>query len=122
TRHKIAAGAHFIVTSPLYTTTALEPLLEVVDGAVPVLTAVHQLRSLAEAQRLQAELPEGCVPDSLIDRLDRAGKGAEEEGARIAIELAAALGDMAQGVILSRADRPETVARMRAVVARGAVS
>jgi homocysteine S-methyltransferase len=122
TRRKIAAGAHFIVTSPVYTTSALEPLLEVVDGAVPVLAAVHQLRSLTEARRLQAELPGGCVPDSLVDRLDRARGDAEEDGAQIVVELAAALGDIAQGVILSRADRPDTVARMRAAVARPAVS
>lgn len=122
TGRKIAAGVHFIISSPVYTPRALEPLLEVIDGAVPVLASVHQMRSLSEARRLKAELPDGCVPNDLIDRLDRAGEHAEEEGARIAVELASTLGEMAQGVILSRADRPDVVARMRTALDRRAVS
>lgn len=118
TRRKITAGVHFVVTSPVYTLSALEPLLDVIDGAVPVLATVHQLRSVDEAERLRAELPDGCLPAELITRLDRAGDRAAEEGERIAVEMAGRLADLAQGIILSRADRPELVARVRAALSR----
>lgn len=121
TRRKITAGAHFIVTSPVYTQHALDPLLDVIDGAVPVLATVHPLRSLAEAQLLRRELPNGCVPAALIERLDRAGDAAAEEGERIAVEIAAQLADRTQGIILSRADRPDLVSRVRAALIRPVV-
>jgi homocysteine S-methyltransferase len=118
---KIAAGAHFVVTSPVYAREALDPLVGLVDGAVPVFATVHQFRTPAEARLLRRELPEGCVPAALVDRLDRAGDRAAEEGERIAVELAARLAPAAQGIILSRADRPELVSRVRAALARPAV-
>ncbi|WP_433887617.1 methylenetetrahydrofolate reductase [Streptomyces sp. CA-111067] len=113
TRRKIAAGVHFIVTSPVYSQHALDTLLDVIDGAVPVLATVHRFRSLAEAERLRHELPDGCVPAALVERLDHAGDGAAEEGERIAVELAARLAESTQGVILSRSDDPALVSRMR---------
>jgi homocysteine S-methyltransferase len=115
---KITAGAHYVVTSPVYTLDALEALLGLIDGAVPVLATVHQFRSLAEAELLRRELPSGCVPPELIGRLRGAGEQAAEEGERIAVELAAQLAGCTRGVILSRADRPELVARMRAALPR----
>jgi len=121
TRRKIDAGAHFIVTSPVYTQNALDTLLEVIDGDVPVLATVHPLRSLAEAELLRHELPDGCVPAGLIERLERAGDGAAEEGERIAVELAAQFANRTQGVILSRTDRPELVSRVRAALVRPVV-
>jgi homocysteine S-methyltransferase len=121
TRRKITAGAHFIVTSPVYTRNALDALLDLVGGAVPVLATVHPLRSLAEAELLRHELPDGCVPVELIKRLDRAGDGADEEGRRIAVELAAQFAESTQGIILSRADRPELVSRVRAALVRPVV-
>ncbi|BBA95681.1 hypothetical protein RVR_640 [Actinacidiphila reveromycinica] len=117
-RSRIGAGAHFVVTSPVYTRRALDALLDLVDGAVPVLATVHPLRSLAEARQLRSELPAGCVPDDLVNRLERAGDGAAEEGGRIAVELAACLAESTRGIILSRADRPEFVAGVRAVLPR----
>ncbi|MCA1218792.1 methylenetetrahydrofolate reductase [Streptomyces sp. 8L] len=117
-RTKIDAGAHFVVTSPVYTQRALEPLLDVVDGAVPVLATVHPLRSAAEAESLRRELPEGCLPGGLVERLARAGGKAALEAEHLAVEAAARCADSTQGVILSRADRPELVARVRAALPR----
>ncbi|MCI3276800.1 methylenetetrahydrofolate reductase [Streptomyces cylindrosporus] len=121
TRRKISAGADFIVTSPVYTPHALDALLDVVDGAVPVLATVHPLRSSAEAELLRRELPDGCMPTEWVERLDRAGDRAAEEGERIAVELASRLAESTQGIMLSRADRPEVVSRVRAVLMRPVV-
>ncbi|MFI6350319.1 methylenetetrahydrofolate reductase [Streptomyces sp. NPDC050560] len=119
-RTKIDAGAHSIVTSPVYTRAALEPLLDVVDGAVPVFATVHPLRSVAEAELLRGELPAGCVPEELVRRLADAadGDGFAQEAGRAAVEAATVCADGTQGVILSRADRPELVARVRAALPR----
>ncbi|MFD7811513.1 methylenetetrahydrofolate reductase [Streptomyces sp. NPDC059785] len=118
TRRKIKAGAHFIVSSPVYTQGALDALLEAVGGAVPVLATVHPLRSLDEANFLRQELPAGCLPDALIERLERAGDRVGEEGECIAVELAAQFAGATQGVILSRADRPDLVSRVRSALPR----
>ncbi|WP_335979864.1 MULTISPECIES: methylenetetrahydrofolate reductase [Streptomycetaceae] len=115
---RISAGAHFVVTSPVYSRAALDTLLDQVGGAVPVFATVHPLRSLAEAEQLRRELPDGCVPAELVERMARAGDAAAEEGGRIAVELAARCAEVADGIILSRADRPEFVAGVRAVLPR----
>jgi hypothetical protein len=85
---------------------------------VPVLATVHPLRSLAEAEQLRRELPDGCLPVELVERMARAGEGAAAEGGRIAVELAARCAEVADGIILARADRPEFVAEVRAVLPR----
>jgi homocysteine S-methyltransferase len=119
-RRKISAGVHFVVTSPVYTLSALEPLLDVIDGSVPVLATVHHLRSREEGERLRGELPDGCLPADMVDRLDRAGDRACEEGEQIAVEITSRLAALTQGVILSRADRPALVSRLRAELSRPA--
>jgi homocysteine S-methyltransferase len=118
TRRKIEAGAHFIVSSPVYTRPALDALLDVIGGVVPVLATVHPLRSAAEARFLRNELPDGCVPTALVERLERAGERAAEEGERIAVELAVGFAASTQGVLLSRADRPELVSMLRSALPR----
>ncbi|GAA3547321.1 hypothetical protein GCM10022222_33680 [Amycolatopsis ultiminotia] len=121
-RRKIDAGAHFVVTSPVYRPEALEPLLEVVDGDVPVIATVHALRSAAEAELLHHELARGCLPVKLLRRLEHAADGAAEEGKQIAVEATAAIAGHTQGILLSRSDQPDLVTRVRAVLARPAVN
>ncbi|KAA9166135.1 hypothetical protein FPZ12_004125 [Amycolatopsis acidicola] len=119
-RRKIEAGVHFVVTSPVYTVDALQPLLDVIDGEVPVFATVHHLRSAEEAEFLRNELPEGCLPEELLERLADAGEAAFEEGEKISADIVWPLASLTQGVILSRASR--LVSRVRSELPRPAVS
>lgn len=116
-RRKIEAGAHFIVTSPVYRPEALEPLLDVVDGDVPVIATVHPLRSAAEAATLHDELPPGCVPMDLVRRLEQAADRVAVEADRIALDIALEAGRATRGVILSRHDRPDLLRQIRSALA-----
>jgi homocysteine S-methyltransferase len=117
TRRKIDAGAQFIVTSPIYDPAVLESLLEVVDHDVPVLAAVHPLRSVAEAELLRGELAEGSISDDLVNRL-RSADDIGAEAATVALEVAGQVGRMTDGVILTRSDDPLLAGRIRAALPR----
>ncbi|WP_067672468.1 methylenetetrahydrofolate reductase [Nocardia miyunensis] len=120
-RRKIDAGAHFIVTSPVYRAEALEPLLDVIDGDVPVVATLHALGSAAEADLLRDELARDCIPAKLVRRMEGAADGAAEEGGNIAVEVAAEVATATQGVLLSRSDQPDLVSRIKAVLPRPVV-
>jgi homocysteine S-methyltransferase len=89
-RRKIAAGAMFLLTPPVFDLDALEMLLDEVDApAVPVLLGLMPLQNVRHAEYLQHEVPEMCVPEALLDRLCQAGEGAPIVGLQIVHELAA---------------------------------
>lgn len=117
-RRKIDAGAHFIVTSPVYHRAALEPLLEVVDDDVPVVATVHPLRSAEEARQLHHELADGCLPERLVRRLEKAGDRLVDEANELAVSVAADVATSTAGVFLSRSDQPELVSRVGAALSR----
>ena len=88
-RRKVAAGATFLVTPPVYDLDALERILDGVGPAdVPVLLGVMPLRDLRHAEYLCHEVPDMAVPDSLVRRMAEAGESGSVVGHDIACELA----------------------------------
>jgi len=79
---------------------------------------VHPLRSAAEAALLRGELAEGCVPEQLVRRLERATDGVAEEAGHVAAEVAAGVVGATRGIILSRSDDPALVSRVAAALPR----
>jgi homocysteine S-methyltransferase len=106
-RQKLAGGAHFLVTPPVYDLDALERLLDAVDAPadVPVLLGLMPLQDLRHAEYLQNEVPEMAVPQHVFQRMCHAGEGGPAVGRDIARELfdAARKRGRVQGVVLSSA-------------------
>jgi homocysteine S-methyltransferase len=88
-RRKLAGGAHFLVTPPVYDLLAFERLLDAIDAPdhIPVLLGVMPLQDLRHAEYLQNEVPEMTVPNAVLERMCQAGEGATAVGREIASEL-----------------------------------
>jgi homocysteine S-methyltransferase len=103
TEAKLAAGAQFLVSRPVY---ELDRFCQIVDalGAarVPVLLAISPLRSFADAEYLAHEVPDVIIPDSTLSAMGRAS--ADGDGARagraLAVSLLREAREVAQGVVL----------------------
>jgi homocysteine S-methyltransferase len=97
-RRKIAAGADFVITNPIYDAGALERLREIAaEVRVPMLVGVLPLRSVRQAEYLHNEVPGISVPQALRDRLTRAGERAEELGVELAVDFLEAARAQVQG-------------------------
>jgi 5,10-methylenetetrahydrofolate reductase len=83
---KIAAGAHFAQTQPIFDPRVLEQWLRKIDGRIrlPILYGVMPLKSYDFALHLNRNVPGMKVPDWVVERM--AG-GGEEQGLALAAEL-----------------------------------
>jgi methionine synthase I (cobalamin-dependent)/5,10-methylenetetrahydrofolate reductase len=106
-RRKLAAGADFLVTPPVYDLDALERLLDALDPppGVPVLLGLMALQDLRHAEYLQHEVPEMAIPRHVLERMARAGESGPAVGREIARELAGSARERGRvhGVVLSSA-------------------
>jgi homocysteine S-methyltransferase len=116
-RRKLAAGADFIVTNPIYEAAALDRLQAVAaDAQVPVLVGVLPLLSVRQAEYLHNEVPGMTVPEAVRSRLEAAGERAAELGVEMAVEFLDAARTHVQGAyVIPAATRYDLAAR---VVAR----
>ena len=103
---KVRAGAHFLVSRPVY---ELDSLLRTVTALasteVPLLLSVTPLRSFEEADYLANEIPGVSIPADTLRAMERAGRGAARA---VGIDLAACLlheaRKLVSGVIVTAAD------------------
>jgi methionine synthase I (cobalamin-dependent)/5,10-methylenetetrahydrofolate reductase len=103
---KVRAGAHFLVSRPVY---ELGPLRRMADALaaeqVPLLLSVAPLRSFEEADYLANEVPGVSIPPDVLRIMERAGRAAARAAG---IDLAAALvreaRDLVRGVIVTAAE------------------
>jgi methionine synthase I (cobalamin-dependent)/5,10-methylenetetrahydrofolate reductase len=106
-RRKLACGANFLVTPPVYDLQALERLLDAIDTPpdVPVFLGLMPLQDLRHAEYLQHEVPEMAVPLDVLERMAQAGEGGPLVGRDIAREFLAAarVRVRVDGVVLSSA-------------------
>src|SRR5215471_1499343 len=104
-RAELAAGAHFLLTRPLYELDSLRQLTAALAGArVPVLACIAPLRSFEEADYLAHEVPEVNVPPATLRAMERAGgagPAARATGLRLAADLLAEARPLADGVVLT---------------------
>lgn len=116
-RAKIAAGAQFLITRPLYDVDDLQRLLDAIgDDRPPVLAAIRPLTGFEEAEFLAHEVPDVHIPDAVLARLERAGAAGAAAGLELAAELAAAVEPLVSGLVIAPAQDP--VATVRHVLAR----
>jgi len=91
---KKAAGAELVMTQPVYSPEALDRFLDdVAPLELPVLVGLLPLASFRNAEFLHNEVPGMQVPESIRERMRKAGTGtaARAEGVCIAREMLAAV-------------------------------
>lgn len=86
---KVEAGAHFVMTQPIFDLDQWESFLRVWDKPLPIpfLIGLWPLSSYELARRLHHEVPGIVIPEPVQERLRLAGSQAKEEGIRITEEL-----------------------------------
>jgi methylenetetrahydrofolate reductase (NADPH) len=89
---KINAGAQFFQTNLIFEPERLDAWLEQLDkrnvlNKVYILVGVAPLKNLKIAQYLNAKVPGVVVPEKILQRLEKAGESAAEEGVQIALEV-----------------------------------
>jgi 5,10-methylenetetrahydrofolate reductase len=94
---KIAAGAHFAQTQPVYDPRLLEQWLYKSEGRIriPVLYGIMPLKDVAFAEHLNRNVPGIVVPNWVVDRMHAGGDG---EGMRLTAELLRAITPMIRGI------------------------
>ncbi|HUC53519.1 MAG TPA: bifunctional homocysteine S-methyltransferase/methylenetetrahydrofolate reductase [Candidatus Cybelea sp.] len=88
---KVAAGAHFAMTQPLFDPAHWHAFLDKLGGkpAIPVLIGIWPLNSYKQALRLNNEVPGIVIPEPLLKSLEAAGAAARERGFAVAREMLA---------------------------------
>jgi homocysteine S-methyltransferase len=98
---KVAAGARWVQTQPVYELETLERFFARAGGSpVPVVVGVLPLHSVRHAEFLHHEVPGITVPEAVRARLRAAGEGALRVGIEMAQELVAAIRRRWAGVYL----------------------
>ncbi len=104
-RKKMAAGADFALTQPIFDPAVLERFLKLYAErhgplTLPVLAGILPLYGTRHAAFLHNEVPGINIPGSIRQRIADAGDDAPQEGMRVAQELLMGIKDMAQGVYI----------------------
>ncbi|HEV2583374.1 MAG TPA: bifunctional homocysteine S-methyltransferase/methylenetetrahydrofolate reductase, partial [Ktedonobacteraceae bacterium] len=100
-RRKIDAGAHFIMTQPIYEIAPLQRFLDRVGTPpVPIILGCIPLHSSRHAEYLHNEVPGITIPDDVRLRMKQAGDQGHEEGLRQAHEMLSETRHLVQGVYL----------------------
>lgn len=98
---KLEAGAHFIMTQPIYEITPLERFLQRAGKPpIPMLLGCVPLHSSRHAEYLHNEVPGISIPDEVRARMKEAGEHGHETGLQMAQELLEQAQSMVQGVYL----------------------
>ncbi len=103
-RHKLDAGAQYIMTQPIYSIEPLERFRATFGPVdVPMLLGVMPLHSSKHAEYLHNEVPGIAVPDEVRERMREAGDRGREVGIQLAREviLAARARGLIQGCYLA---------------------
>jgi len=104
-RKKIAAGADFALTQPIFEARRAREFLrrygeQYGSLSLPILAGILPLYNTRHAEFFQNEVPGVFVPESLRRRMERAEGESAAEGMKIAGELLAELRGVLQGVYL----------------------
>ncbi|HET7011727.1 MAG TPA: bifunctional homocysteine S-methyltransferase/methylenetetrahydrofolate reductase [Anaerolineales bacterium] len=121
---KIAAGADFILSQPVYDTQVVRTFRELYTArygplTTPLLLGLLPLHSERHASFLHNEVPGIKIPEAIRRRIARAGSAGPAEGVRIARELLEALRNEIQGVYLMPAFQRYDLAAEVVEAARG---
>jgi 5,10-methylenetetrahydrofolate reductase len=85
---KVAAGAQYIFTQPMYDLNIINAFLERISAySLPVMLGILPLVSYKHAEFMHHEVPGIEVPEVIRDRMNRAGDKSAEEGELISMEI-----------------------------------
>jgi methylenetetrahydrofolate reductase (NADPH) len=99
-RKKVAAGARFVITPPVFDVDAYAGLLGKTEALqVPVIPTVFLIKSVAVARYIATNEPSAHLSEEIILRI-RKSADREMEGVKIAGETVAALRKMTRGVLI----------------------
>jgi homocysteine S-methyltransferase len=99
--YKVAAGAEFAVTRPVFDAGAFERLhARIAAAGIPIVLGLWPLESALSAEFMANELPGMHVPEAVVERMRRAAgaEAAAAEGIAIAREIGAAVKGAVQGL------------------------
>jgi homocysteine S-methyltransferase len=104
-RRKIANGANFALTQPVYQPEAAHRFLKMYadqygELEIPILVGILPLYSRRHAAFLHNEVPGIVIPDEIRERIERAGENAAGEGVSISIALIEQVKEWGQGVYI----------------------
>ena len=102
--YKVAAGAEFVVTRPVFDVRGFEQFLKrIAPAKLPVVAGLFPFESARNAEFMANEVPGVRVPDALLDRMRSADgpKGGAAEGIAIAREILAEIRGAVQGIQVS---------------------
>ncbi|HEX2916273.1 MAG TPA: bifunctional homocysteine S-methyltransferase/methylenetetrahydrofolate reductase [Chloroflexia bacterium] len=100
-RKKLAAGAQFIMTQPVFDPVILrETLAQVGEVNVPVLAGIMLLHNYKHAEYMYHEVPGIVVPESVLKRMQDAGEKGMQEGLKIGVEVVNEIHSLIQGVYI----------------------
>jgi methionine synthase / methylenetetrahydrofolate reductase(NADPH) len=122
---KIEAGAHYVMTQPIFDSSVWERFLRAYGEAIPVplLIGILPLQSSKHAEFLHNEVPGITLTDEARARMREAGSRGRDEGIAMAQELLLELRSLAQGVYLMPSfGRYEVAAEVLSVLDRAPVS
>ena len=101
---KVAAGAEFAVTRPVFDVAAFERFLKRVEPMrLPIIVGIWPFESALNAEFMANEVPGVTVPDAIVGRMraTTSAEAAAAEGVRVAREIVTAIKGMAAGVQIS---------------------
>ncbi|HWC68141.1 MAG TPA: bifunctional homocysteine S-methyltransferase/methylenetetrahydrofolate reductase [Acidimicrobiales bacterium] len=117
-RTKVDAGAHVLLTHPIYEPEALRRLrVDLPSEAVSILAMVRPLHSADEAEYLFHEVPDVYVPRDVLDAMRSAGSAAADRGVELAGELLHEIRPLVNGVAIA-AERVEHLDRLATAALR----
>src|SRR5579883_2185170 len=100
-RRKIAAGAQFIMSQPLYDADEFERFMDALGPLpIPFLVGVMPLNSYRHAEYLHNEVPGITIPREIRERMAKAGEGGQAEGIAMARDFLARVAHRVQGTYL----------------------
>lgn len=102
---KIQAGADFFLTQPIYDPAAAQAFLKRYESAYgnllqPVLVGILPLFSARHAHFLHHEIPGISIPETMRQRMEKAGNEGIKEGICITVELVEQIKSWGQGIYL----------------------
>lgn len=103
-RRKLAAGAEFAITQPVFDPDALLRFLEELrDCSIPIIAGIWPLASLRNALFLKNEVPGVVIPDRVLDRLaaQTSREGQLAVGIQVARESVEKIKDVVAGIQVS---------------------
>jgi homocysteine S-methyltransferase len=101
-RQKLEAGAHFVMTQPIYDVGVWCRFLEVYGEPIgaPVMIGILPLQSARHAEFLHNEVPGITLTEPALERMREAGPNGRQVGVEMARQLLLDLKPFAQGVYL----------------------